>query len=123
MNKPVLEERAEAKCAESNEMIEVFGVEPLILTEDLKKVYRVGKVDVHALRGVNLTIQEGEFVAVVGPSGCGKSTLLRLIAGLEEVSAGEIVIGDRRTLRRRIPTVDDFVRPEPRTGKNHRVLH
>jgi multiple sugar transport system ATP-binding protein len=47
------------------------------------------------LHGVNLEVADGEFLVLVGPSGCGKSTLLRLIAGLEEVSGGEIVIGDR----------------------------
>lgn len=49
----------------------------------------------HVLKGINLEIQEGEFMVLVGPSGCGKSTLLRLIAGLEEITAGEILIGDR----------------------------
>lgn len=52
-----------------------------------------GKVDV--IRNVNLQIEKGEFVVFVGPSGCGKSTLLRLIAGLETLSSGEIVIADR----------------------------
>jgi multiple sugar transport system ATP-binding protein len=46
------------------------------------------------LKGIDLAIESGEFVVLVGPSGCGKSTLLRLIAGLEDLSAGEIRIGD-----------------------------
>ena len=50
---------------------------------------------VEVLKGIDLDIADGEFVVFVGPSGCGKSTLLRTIAGLEEVSAGEVVIGDR----------------------------
>ena len=47
------------------------------------------------IKGVDLEIEEGEFVIFVGPSGCGKSTLLRMIAGLEETSRGQIMIGDR----------------------------
>lgn len=58
---------------------------------DLRKSY--GAVEV--LHGINLAVQEGEFVVLVGPSGCGKSTTLRMIAGLEEPSSGEIRIGDR----------------------------
>ena len=50
---------------------------------------------VRAIHGIDLAIRDGEFVAFVGPSGCGKSTLLRMIAGLEEVTAGQILIGDR----------------------------
>ncbi len=49
----------------------------------------------HVIHGVNITINDGEFVVLVGPSGCGKSTLLRMIAGLENISGGEIRIGDR----------------------------
>lgn len=49
----------------------------------------------HAVRGVDLDIQDGELVVLVGPSGCGKSTTLRMVAGLEEVSEGEVRIGDR----------------------------
>ena len=51
--------------------------------------------DVQVIKGVDLDIQEGEFIIFVGPSGCGKSTLLRMIAGLEETSRGQIMIGDR----------------------------
>ena len=47
------------------------------------------------LHGVSVEIDDGEFVILVGPSGCGKSTLLRMIAGLENITAGEIAIGDR----------------------------
>src|SRR5262245_55268152 len=51
--------------------------------------------DTTVLSGVNLAIQSGEFIALLGPSGCGKSTLLKLIAGLEELSDGEIYVGGR----------------------------
>ena len=50
---------------------------------------------VQVISGINVDIADGEFVVLVGPSGCGKSTLLRMIAGLEEISAGEVRIGDR----------------------------
>jgi len=51
--------------------------------------------EVHAVKDVNLTIRDKEFIVLVGPSGCGKSTTLRMVAGLEEITAGEIYIGDR----------------------------
>jgi multiple sugar transport system ATP-binding protein len=66
------------------------------------KLERVSKLfagDVRAVDDVTLTIESGEFMVLVGPSGCGKSTLLRMVAGLEEVSAGDIWIGDREVSR------------------------
>jgi putative ABC transport system ATP-binding protein len=64
----------------------------ILKAENLEKVYRVGKVDVPALRGVSLAVQEGEFLAVMGPSGCGKSTMLHLMGGLLTPTKGRIVI-------------------------------
>lgn len=68
-----------------------MGAAPIIDVRNAKKTYRVGAVSVHALRGVNLKIYPGELCCIIGRSGSGKSTLLNVLAGLEHVSAGEIV--------------------------------
>ena len=62
-----------------------------VLIRDVRKTFGT----THVIHGVDITIADGEFVVLVGPSGCGKSTLLRMIAGLENITAGEIRIGDR----------------------------
>src|SRR5574343_788754 len=66
-----------------------------ITLSHLVKYYARGHQRMQVLYGIDAEIQDGEFVVIVGPSGCGKSTLLRMVAGLEEVSAGEIRIGSR----------------------------
>jgi len=68
-----------------------------IVTKDIIKVYRAGKSEVIALRGLNLKIQGGELVVIKGPSGCGKTTLLNLIGGLDKPTAGSIVV-DGKTI-------------------------
>jgi len=66
-----------------------------ITLRDVHKTYGHGPKAVKVIHGVNAEIADGEFVVIVGPSGCGKSTLLRMVAGLEEITAGEIDIGER----------------------------
>lgn len=64
----------------------------LIVFEDVCKTYPMGELEVRALRGVNLTIREGEFIVILGPSGSGKTTLLNLIGGMDTVSGGRLVV-------------------------------
>jgi putative ABC transport system ATP-binding protein len=67
-------------------------LEPILKTENLWKIYRTGKVDVPALRGVDIEIFPGEFVSIMGPSGCGKSTMLHVIGGLAQATRGKVLL-------------------------------
>jgi putative ABC transport system ATP-binding protein len=71
----------------------------MIEIRDLKKTYRSGDVDVHALRGVNLSVAKGEFLSVVGPSGSGKSTLFNILGGLTPPTSGTVHIDGRDLLK------------------------
>jgi putative ABC transport system ATP-binding protein len=68
----------------------------LLQARDLVKTYDTGDVPLQALGGVELTVQRGEFVAVMGPSGCGKSTLLNILAGLDRPTSGEVWLDGER---------------------------
>ncbi len=67
---------------------------PLITLQEVRKVYQLGETKVEALRGSDVDIEKGEFVAVMGPSGSGKSTLMNMIGALDVPTSGEVVIGD-----------------------------
>jgi putative ABC transport system ATP-binding protein len=68
------------------------AAQTILRADDLKMIYRVGKVETHALRGVSLDVKKGEFIAIMGQSGCGKSTLLHLLGGLQTPTSGKIMI-------------------------------
>src|SRR5215471_12879830 len=84
----------------------------LLETIDLKKTYRTGKVEVEALKGVNLRIQPGELVAIMGPSGCGKSTLMHLLGAMARATSGKVLIEGRD-----IANMNDGQRTEVRRNK------
>lgn len=65
-------------------------------TIEIKKIKKIYPNKQYAIKGIDVSIQEGEFVVLVGPSGCGKSTLLRMIAGLEDISDGDLFFDDKR---------------------------
>lgn len=64
----------------------------IVVATGVEKTYDTGKVQVQALKGVNLTIRRGEMVAIMGPSGCGKTTLLNCLSGLDQMEGGEVLI-------------------------------
>jgi putative ABC transport system ATP-binding protein len=69
---------------------------PLVELAGVEKVYRTGKVEFQALRGVDLSIDDGDMVAIVGPSGSGKSTIMNMITGIDRPSAGTVTVDGRR---------------------------
>ena len=83
----------------------------ILQAEDLVKVYRIGKVDVPAVRGVSFAVEPGEFISIVGPSGSGKSTLFYMLGGLTKADSGRVIVdgadfamlsdGERTKLRKR----------------------
>ena len=113
-------------------------MEPILKTENLWKLYRAGKVEVPALRGVNFEVQPGESVAVMGPSGCGKSSLLYVIGGLAQASRGKVLVdgNDLATMsdsrahqapppqnRLRLPALQPAPHADRQGQHRHRAVH
>jgi putative ABC transport system ATP-binding protein len=104
--------------------VEMTLVTTIVEAVDLKKTYMLGKVPVNALRGVNLKVESGDFLAILGPSGSGKSTLLNLIGALDKPTEGKMLIegvdvstlndNQLADLRRRIGFVFQFFNLIPR---------
>jgi len=67
----------------------------ILEAKDVTKVYQMGEVEVHALRGVSFSLYEGEFVVILGPSGSGKSTMLNIIGGIDRSTAGQIIFHNK----------------------------
>ena len=93
------ERRASEKAAKRAAKVERAAIDPnaAIAIRGLKKTYKIGVERVHALRGVDLTINRGEFVAIMGASGSGKSTLMNILGCLDGATAGAYVLGGRPT--------------------------
>lgn len=90
--------RKKHSLPEKTSHIEANLANSKIYCQHVKKVYHSAKGDTLAMDDVNINVLENEFVCIVGPSGCGKSTLLRMVAGLDEISGGNIIIQDRNII-------------------------
>jgi putative ABC transport system ATP-binding protein len=84
----------------------------MLVARDLRKVYDTGTVRVEAIRGVNLSVARGELVAVMGPSGCGKTTLLNCLSGIDDITAGQVIVDGRD-----LATLSDNERTDLRARK------
>jgi len=81
-----------------------------IRVKDLVKVHSTGKIEVQALRGLNLDVSSGELVAIIGPSGSGKTTLLNIIGGLDKATAGTVKVGDKTVTSLSVSQLVDYRR-------------
>lgn len=81
-----------------------------IKIRDLVKIHHTGKIEVQALRGLNLDIASGELVSIIGPSGSGKSTLLNIIGGLDKATAGTVIVGEKTVTNLSVRQLVDYRR-------------
>jgi len=84
--------------------------EYMIECENLVKIYKTGEIEVVALQGLDLTVERGEFMAIIGYSGSGKSTLLNMLGGLDKPSAGRLIVDGRNMLKQTDKDIYDYKR-------------
>ena len=81
-----------------------------VKVRDLVKVHRTGKIEVQALRGLNMDVEAGEMIAIIGPSGSGKTTLLNIVGGLDTTTAGTVLVGDTNVTSLSVSQLVDYRR-------------
>jgi len=81
-----------------------------VKVRDLVKVHRTGKIEVQALRGLNMDVESGEMIAIIGPSGSGKTTLLNIVGGLDTTTAGTVLVGDTNVTSLSVSQLVDYRR-------------
>jgi putative ABC transport system ATP-binding protein len=81
-----------------------------VKVRDLVKVHRTGRIEVQALRGLSMDIKAGELIAIIGPSGSGKTTLLNIVGGLDDATAGTVIVGDTNVTTLTVTQLVDFRR-------------
>jgi len=81
-----------------------------VKVRDLVKVHRMGKIEVQALRGLNMDVEAGELIAIIGPSGSGKTTLLNIVGGLDTATAGTVQVGDANVTSLSVTQLVDYRR-------------
>ncbi|MDI6690966.1 MAG: ABC transporter ATP-binding protein [Candidatus Bathyarchaeota archaeon] len=81
-----------------------------IKIRDLVKVYRLGKIEVQALRGLSMEVKAGELISIIGPSGSGKTTLLNIVGGLDQATAGKVQVGETEVTALLTPQLVDYRR-------------
>jgi len=81
-----------------------------VKVKDLVKVHRMGKIEVQALRGLNMDVEAGELIAIIGPSGSGKTTLLNIVGGLDTATAGSVQVGDANVTSLSVTQLVDYRR-------------
>jgi putative ABC transport system ATP-binding protein len=81
-----------------------------VKVRDLVKVHKTGKIEVQALRGLSMDIKAGELIAIIGPSGSGKTTLLNIVGGLDDATAGTVIVGDTNVTTQTVTQLVDYRR-------------